>query len=139
MKKILRLFFVILFVLFLSGCTNNIESKNEDVLKIGKVDVIFASEYFEHIQEPFEHLEDIILNNKPKFLILANSFNKRAIGHFHKYYYKNQIIDESKAQRRFMEICKANNYKQISAKLWNNTPIILEYTENIKKESRKLF
>lgn len=111
----------------------------EDVLKIGKVDVIFASEYFEHIQEPFEHLEDIILNNKPKFLILANSFNKRAIGHFHKYYYKNQIIDESKAQRRFMEMCKANNYKQISAKLWNNTPIILEYVENIKKESRNLF
>lgn len=101
----------------------------EELEEFNTIDVVFASEYFEHIESPFEHLEYLIERFNPKYFIIANSFNKRAVGHFHEYKYKDEIINENVSQKLFMNIIKSYGYNNIDTKLWNNTPIVLERTK----------
>ena len=42
-----------------------------------KIDFVFASEYFEHIEKPIEHLRDLLQKNKPKYLLIANTFSTK--------------------------------------------------------------
>lgn len=100
-----------------------------DINDIDNIGVVFASEYFEHIERPFEHLLDIINNKKPNFLIIANSFNKVAVGHFENYKYENKMICQTKAQRFFTSLLR-ELYKPIDAKFWNNTPMVWELKES---------
>lgn len=50
-----------------------------------KIDLIFASEFFEHIEKPIELVEKLINKFNPKFIITANAFNTKSIGHFSNY------------------------------------------------------
>jgi len=85
-----------------------------DINKINKdIDLIFASEYFEHIQFPDKHLQDIIQRFSPKFFYMANSFNTRSVGHF---------LNHKNMSKKFKEILIINGYKQFKTKLWNDKP-----------------
>ena len=94
----------------------------DDYSKVGNIDTVFASEYFEHFERPIEHLEDIIKNLEPKYLLIANSFNTDSIGHFREYKHNDEVIDESKASLRWNRALENMGYKKIHPKIFNHKP-----------------
>jgi trans-aconitate methyltransferase len=97
----------------------------ESVHEIGhNVDFVFASEYFEHIQNPTKHIKEIIDAISPKYFIIANAFNTHSIGHFKTYEYENEIVDQSKISAIFNKFLVKNGYEKVLCKMWNNKPTI---------------
>ena len=94
----------------------------------GKVDLIFASEYFEHIEDAISNIQTYLMTFKPKYLYLANSFNTVSVGHFKTYKYKgnayhNDILyHETKASRAFNQQMKFLEYWPVATTNWNNKP-----------------
>jgi len=93
----------------------------EDSAGLGHLDLVFASEYFEHILEPIKHLDEIIENNTPNYMVVANSFGTVGIGHFYKYHVDGEIIDWKKIGRLFINRMRFHGYESIG-NFWNNTP-----------------
>lgn len=87
-----------------------------------EADIVFASEYFEHIYSPVNHLEDIIIRTSPKYLIIASSFGAKSIGHFNNYVYKSELIPNKSIGRIFNNSLRELGYEQIKTGLWNNRP-----------------
>ena len=85
------------------------------------IDFLFASEYFEHIINPLEHIEEIIKYIKPRYLYIANSFNTISVGHFEIY---EKTIEQKKISKEFNNVLRKNNYKKLKTKLWNNKPAL---------------
>ena len=109
--------------------------------ELGQTDLVFASEYFEHIYDAGDHLIDVIEKLSPKHLVMANAFNTRSIGHFWKY--GNEKIRDSKKGiapgheigaekmgRLFTRILNDRGYKKQKTKLWNNRPQIWSKIES---------
>jgi len=88
------------------------------------IDLVFASEYFEHIENPVEHLKDIIYKLNPKCFIIANAFNTSALGHFIEYKNEGNIINQKYISKIFDSVLKENNYIKLKTNLWNNRPAI---------------
>lgn len=86
--------------------------------------LIFASEYFEHIKNPIEHLCDLIDKTHPRFMVIANGFNGIAIGHFTEYLHHGKPISASKMSLVFNESMNQLGYKKIKTKIWNNRPAV---------------
>ena len=86
------------------------------------MDLIFASEYFEHIERPIEHLKEVLEKNKPTHLLIANTFNQPAIGHFINYKDGNDVLNGKETSKVFNETLKNYGYKKIKTKLWNQRP-----------------
>ena len=86
------------------------------------MDLIFASEYFEHIERPIEHLKEVLEKNKPTHLLIANTFNQPAIGHFINYKNGNDVLNGKETSKVFNETLKNYGYKKIKTKLWNQRP-----------------
>ena len=84
-------------------------------------DLVFASEYFEHIINPIEHLDEVLALN-PKMLVLANAFNTKALGHFLTYKHEGENIDQKDISKMFNNHLKDNGYKKLKTKFWNNRP-----------------
>ena len=104
----------------------------ENVHKINKnIDLIFASEYFEHFQNPIEHL-DIILSKNPKYLIIANAFGSKSIGHFDIYYHGNKKIENKKMGRYFNDYLRFKGFILQKTKCWNNRPAYWKFNDNTK-------
>lgn len=96
-----------------------------NIRAIGKrVDLIFASEYFEHIQNPVEHLIDIINVSSPQIFIFANAFRSPAVGHFDIYRHESKDIPGSSIGRLFSKTLRDRKYKPVKTTLWNNRPNI---------------
>jgi len=93
---------------------------------IKNVDLIFASEYFEHIINPIEHLYDIIMSCRPKYFVIANGFNGIAIGHFTDYQHQNKKYSPSEMSKNFNKSMKILGYRKIKTKIWNNRPSFWE-------------
>ncbi len=98
----------------------NIVSKIQDVKH--QTDLVFASEYFEHFEKPIDHLIEVINHGKPIFLILANAFGSRSVGHFNYYYHNGEKIENSSIGRLFNKTLRDHGYQQVKTKLWNNRP-----------------
>jgi len=95
----------------------------ESILDVPKdVDIVFASEYFEHISDPIKHLFDVIRYMSPKNLYAANSFNTRSIGHFPFYIVADELVENKKLGRIFGSEMRLHEYEKISTKLWNARP-----------------
>lgn len=88
----------------------------------GKVDLIFASEYFEHIERPIEHLLEILEIGQPKYLIIANSFNTISTGHFIEYKNLEDRLGGKATSRLFNKTLREKGYSKIDLGLWNNRP-----------------
>lgn len=95
-----------------------------DFKNIGQIDLIFASEYFEHITNPIDHLKEIIKYLNPKYLIIANSFNTISVGHFNEYTVDNKIVGSNIISKMFNHELKENKYNLLKTKMWNNKPNI---------------
>lgn len=86
------------------------------------VDIVFASEYFEHILDPITHLDDIVSVANPKYFIIANAFNTCSIGHFPTYYVKSEPVDQTKISRLFNKHLRSLGYDKEKMPFFNNKP-----------------
>jgi 2-polyprenyl-3-methyl-5-hydroxy-6-metoxy-1,4-benzoquinol methylase len=97
----------------------------EDVSEIDStVDIIFASEYFEHFLDPIEHFNEICRKVSPKYFVIANAFNTKSIGHFITYKVNNIDIDQKFISRMFNKNIRSKGYSRVETKLFNNKPNI---------------
>lgn len=87
-----------------------------------KVDLIFASEYFEHFLNPIDHLDEILSKYKPHHLLIANAFTAESIGHFPEYHFKGNKYTGKQISSKFNGFLREKSYKKINTKLWNNRP-----------------
>jgi SAM-dependent methyltransferase len=97
-----------------------------DVSSIGKhVDLVVAFEYFEHIENATDHLDEVLTTLTPRFLLIANSFNTRAPGHFEFYTSVQQKrLPARMMTRRFGEVMQRHGYVRLNTKIWNNKPSV---------------
>lgn len=95
-----------------------------------QADILFASEYFEHFERPIEHLEHVIRSVKPKAIILANSFDVRAIGHFNTHYYREAEFTAKQMKKLFLEHLRKMCYNKIKTKCWNQRPLYFKLIED---------
>lgn len=106
-----------------------------DHKEAGPVDLVFASEYFEHIYHAGDHLIEILEVNKPKVIVMANAFNAKSFGHFD-YFYNlrwsskviplDSYIHHSKMGRMFANILKQSGYEKVKTGFWNDRPNVWE-------------
>jgi len=87
-----------------------------------KADVVFASEYFEHILDPIAHLTDIIKKCNPQHFLIASTFNSPSIGHFKNYLYKGKLYTGSRMSRMFNDALRFYGYEKMKTTCWNNRP-----------------
>ncbi len=87
-------------------------------------ELIFASEYFEHIERPLEHLDHIVEICPPKFFVIANGFNGTAIGHFLKYRDREKVYSNKEMSKLFWKQMRRHGYEQLDLKIWNNRPSV---------------
>jgi len=95
-----------------------------DGTEAGPVDLIFASEYFEHFQEPITHLLSVLKVNRPKYLIIANAFGTTAAGHFHQYLINGEMVASNKVNKVFSQTLMYKGYRKLKTSMWNNRPNI---------------
>ena len=101
----------------------------DDITKVkSKIDVVFASEYFEHISDPMNELQKVI-DTDAKFVITRNGFNGRAIGHFHEFLVDDETVYCKKMNRVFKKKMEENGYKLLkksdgSNLFHNNAPMV---------------
>lgn len=86
------------------------------------VDVMFASEYFEHFEEPVEHLLKIISYCQPRHFFIANSFTAKAVGHFDCYFHHAYPVLPRNIGRVFSRVMQKLGYVQLKTNFWNNRP-----------------
>lgn len=103
----------------------------DDVQRLpGPVDVVFASEYFEHFQEPIDHLNHVIRYAQPRVLITANAFTADAIGHFNHYLINGHPFDGKTTSKLFAETLNRHGYTKQKTNMWNNRPTYWKRTGN---------
>lgn len=95
----------------------------DDLASLGSCDLIFASEFLEHIKSPCEWIDTVIKLN-PIYIVLANSFNTHSVGHFTSYLINEKLIDQSKVSRIINNYLRKNGYSQVKTGFWNNKPTI---------------
>lgn len=95
----------------------------QDVAGVGhEVDLVFASEYFEHIENPVKHLVSILATLRPKYLIVANAFGAISLGHFNEYIYQDNFYTPKETSRLFNSTLREFGYEKVKTKLWNQRP-----------------
>jgi hypothetical protein len=93
------------------------------------VDLVFASEYFEHIVDPCAHFDYIVRSIKPEWFLIANAFNTHSIGHYETYDHNDEKIDQSKIGNIFNKHIRSSGYKDINYSLWNQKPKVWKKNE----------
>lgn len=92
----------------------------------GPTDLVFASEYFEHMDRPIQHLDYVIETLRPGAMLIANAFGPTAIGHFREYHVYEMdgmpLLEAKKTGSVFNERMKHHGYTKVKTKLWNNRP-----------------
>lgn len=90
----------------------------------GSIDMVFASEFFEHLEDPIYYVQHIQYTLKPKCMVIANSFNTHAIGHFNIYKHLGHDIPASEMSRRFNQHVENLGYIRSPHKFFNNKPTV---------------
>jgi trans-aconitate methyltransferase len=95
----------------------------EDLNKIkAPVDLIFASEYFEHVLAPVDHLHEVLDRLVPRALLIANTFTQMAVGHFYQYRIDGLPVPGFEASKIFNKTLRERGYTKVSTKMWNQRP-----------------
>lgn len=92
-------------------------------------DLVFASEYLEHILDAGDHIENICKHMQPQHICMANSFNTQSIGHFEYHYHGGERLPANKMARRVSKILKDHGYHKVKCKFWNGRPAIWSKTK----------
>lgn len=96
-----------------------------------KIDLVFASEYFEHIQNPVEHLTEIIESLKPDFIVTANAFGSKSMGHFNEYIHEGNTVGNKAIGRIFSKRLRDFGYSKIKTKYWNDRPAFWKISSDL--------
>jgi len=96
----------------------------EQVLDVKRVDLVFASEYFEHFQNSLEHVWEVMTSCRPRMLVVANGYNGHAIGHFHRYSYHGRDFTAKDTSLNFGKMLRHLGYQKQKTTIWNNRPAI---------------
>lgn len=88
------------------------------------IDIVFASEFFEHTHNPIDELIGLINVYTPHYIIFANTFNQPAIGHFNEYFYSSQKLCGNQVGRLFSKILKERGYNKVDTNFYNCRPNI---------------
>jgi SAM-dependent methyltransferase len=87
------------------------------------IDLVVASEYFEHFEDPIKELDNVIESVNPKYLFIANSFNTYSLGHFFTHTFEGKEISAKKMGKIFNDKLRNEyGFKQVDANIWNNKP-----------------
>jgi SAM-dependent methyltransferase len=86
-----------------------------------KVDLVFASEYFEHFEDPTAHLDEVLKLN-PDYLIIANAFSAKSVGHFDEYYHKGEAHTGKLYGRVFNSYLREQGFDKVVTNCYNNRP-----------------
>lgn len=93
-----------------------------------RADIVLASEYFEHIIDPINHVRDIVNTVNPRYFVIANAFNTFSIGHFNTYKINREMgveeIPQEKISRIFNNELRSLGYESLKTKLFNSKPNI---------------
>ena len=96
-----------------------------DIHAVGQsIDLVVASEYFEHLENPIEHVEEVIEKLTPKYFYIANSFNTHSLGHFDDYKYQNETYSQGVISKGFNSFLMSQGYKKLKTNIWNNKPTV---------------
>lgn len=90
------------------------------------VDLVFASEYFEHWRHPIEHLDDVLDAADPIALVCANTFNGVSTGHFDMYWHHDVAMTGRQTSRRFNARLRERGFSRVETGFWNNRPAVWE-------------
>lgn len=96
----------------------------DEMVQHGPFDMLFASEYFEHFEEPMKQTHFLLDKVGFKHLVINNSFNVKAYGHFNEY----ECVD-SLTPKQMSKLWLGNarcEYKELDVKCWNGRPKIFE-------------
>lgn len=93
-------------------------------LKLPSVDMVFASEFFEHLQEPIALLESLIQTYNPRYFVFANTFTRMSIGHFFKYLYNGSWYTGKEITRIFGTYLRKHGYARVQTGFYNGRPQI---------------
>ena len=88
----------------------------------GDVDLVFASEYFEHFLKPISHFFEVLKATASKSFVIANSFGTTSVGHFHQYRIAHMLIDGKAMSKMFNNALRNSGYQSLKTKMWNNKP-----------------
>lgn len=105
-----------------------VENLNEIKSPVG---LVFASEYFEHFDEPIVHLEQVVESLSPNSFLIASAFGADAIGHFDLYQHNGTCLGKKGVGRMFNKRLVELGYMKVATSLWNNRPSLW-----IKRENR---
>lgn len=90
--------------------------------------LVFASEFFEHLEDPIPYLW-AVLALQPSHLLIANAFNAEAIGHFRTYRVNGRRADGRETSRAFNAVLREAGYTKQNTALWNNRPSYWKRTQ----------
>lgn len=109
----------------IDGCY--MQDENDDFKE--SMDMIFASEFFEHLTNPIDLLEELIKKYSPKYFVVANTFTKMSLGHFREYYYDGTAYTGPDMSRKFNDILRSHGYVAVETGFFNNRPRVWMYNE----------
>lgn len=94
-----------------------------------RADVIFASEFFEHLTDPLAYLQQVLDRTSPRLFICANTFTAPAIGHFPLYRgVDGSYRDGSTTTRVFSQLLRSCGYRRVKEiKFWNDRPQVWRF------------
>jgi hypothetical protein len=118
----------------IDNCVMLDESHNASLPK--SPDIVFASEFFEHLTDPINLLVQLIDAYKPKYFIFANTFTQMSIGHFNTYvdFYGEEHSGKS-ISREFNNTLRKNGYVKVNTGFFNNRPQIFMLVEDIEEKA----
>ncbi len=104
---------------------------NEEDLYNNEFDIIFASELFEHIENPIDLLRKTmkICN---KFFVTSNAFGPEAYGHFTSYLVDDVVLAPRETSKKFLKTMR-EEFEDMKIKTWNSRPRIFKRIEDTRQ------
>lgn len=87
-----------------------------------RFDLLFASEFFEHFEEPVECLTGLLEATNPRVCVVANTFTSQSTGHFRSYVVGGRRLDGASASRTFNDVMRERGFFEAGIKVWNGRP-----------------
>jgi len=116
-----------LFMRYKPNCVILPEDKNF-IKTRGDIDLVFASDFFEHLEYPVNFLENVIKRTNPKYITTCNAFTAPHPDHIQKYKYQEDnesyIEIEPKQMSRFFSKKMRDNGYEVYLSGWHCRPYI---------------
>jgi SAM-dependent methyltransferase len=88
------------------------------------VDLLFASEYFEHFQAPVDHLRELLEVGRPRVVVAASTFGSPSAGHFPAYRVDGADLDGRATAAAWAAAMRDAGFVQRKTGFWNNRPSV---------------